>query len=260
VKRKLYPILRALRKVLVMFGRSVTETYHSELLTQRVIQGDLFSWRNHQGSKTMLAQHWHLLHAGGLSDSLVPSVLDFGGGGGRLGFQYVREGKAKWTVLETSAMTAAAHDRMAEVPIDFVDSIDALIQEQRLFDALFCRSAFQYTQDPAAMLRSALSLTKGLLVLEQVVLSKGKSTTKFLQTSFLGDNLADGVRQLKDYFYVTEYPLIAISIEEFLTILQEDFHLVRIEERPPASHLPRRLNLSEYDVVALRRNYDSGRS
>ena len=260
MKTKLYPALRALRKTLALLGNKVTESYNSMSLTKRVIEGDLLNWRNHQENQTVLAEYWQLLQPEDLSDSLVPSVLDFGGGGGRLGFQYVREGKAKWTVLETSEMTAAANDRLGEVPINFVDNIDVLIKEQKFFDALFCRSAFQYTQDPAAMLRSALSLTKGLLVLEQMVLTKGESTTRFIQTSFLGDNLADGVRQLKDYCYVTEYPLVAISIEEFLTILQENFHLVRIEERPPASHLPRRLNLSEYDVVALRRNYDSGRS
>ena len=254
MKALLYPALRALRKTLALLGKKVTESYTSMSLAKRVIEGDLLNWRNHQESQTMLAEYWHLLRAEDLSASLVPNVLDFGGGGGRLGFQYVREGKAKWTVLETSEMTAAANDRMGEVPINFVDNIDVLIKEQKFFDALFCRSAFQYTTDPLGMFKYALSLTKKLVVLEQLVLHEGNNSIQIVQTSFLADNLAAEVRTWRDFFHVAEYPLTGISIEAFKRLLAEEFEIIRFDKRPPASHLPSYSHLAEYDVVAVRKS------
>lgn len=254
MKTKLYPALRALRKTLAFFGKKVTESYNSMSLTHRVIEGDLLNWRNHQESQTVLSEYWQLLQAEDLSDALVPSILDFGGGGGRHGFLYVREGKAKWTVLETSEMTAAAHDLLGEVPIDFVDNIDVLVQEQKLFDALFCRSAFQYTTDPLGMVKFALSLTKKLVVLEKLVLHEGNNSIQIVQISFLADNLAAEVRTWRDYFHVAEYPLTGISLEAFKRLLAEEFEIIRFEKRPPASHLPSYSHLAEYDVVAVRKS------
>ena len=254
MKSKLYPVLRALRKIMAVFGNKVTESYNSRSLTQRVIEGDLNSWDYGAASQSALSEYWELIHTPGSSETFLPSVLDFGGGGGRMGFHYVRNSNANWTVLETSEMTSAARDLLGEIPIKFVDDIDVLIQEGARFDALYCRSAFQYLRDPEAMLKRALDLTKKLVVLEEIVLHDGKNSVQMVQTSFLADNLDGSVRNWRDYLRVAQFPLTGISIEAFKRALKEEFEIIRFDRRPPASHLPTSSNFAGYDVVAIRKS------
>lgn len=253
MKYLLYPILRIFRKtVFHLTGSSVIE-YNDEELAQKIVNGDLQLWKSQETTDCILS-HQTLFSNFVVHRATPLQILDFGGGGGRHGFQHCRNGEVLWTVVETPALVEAANQTLSETGIRFTSSIPDSVDKTSKFDIVHVSSSLQYTSNPSEILRELLALEATYLVFERLVLTSRSYFVQFNQYSLLADNIPFPKREQVGCFNAVRYPLIAIPEMDFFGALKRNYEILEKSVDVAQSHLPSFKGLAQYTVIAKRKD------
>jgi putative methyltransferase (TIGR04325 family) len=252
VKQFLYPLLRLYRSLVFLITRGVADQYDDQGLAKSIAEGDLRLWRSGLQSNCPLVER--VFEDFSIGRTVAPlRVLDFGGGGGRHGFDLTRRGVAKWFVVETPALAAAASRTLSETGIEFGSNIEHVKNQANQFDLVHVSSSLQYTNNPSAVLKELVGLKPEYLVFEKLVLTQRKSPIEMFQYSLLGDNIPEPPKDFKLWINAVRYPLIAIPISRFLETLGTDFEVISHSMDPVQSHLPLFRGLGQHTFVVKRK-------
>lgn len=253
MKYLLYPILRIFRKtVFYLTGSSVIE-YNDEELAQKIVNGDLQLWKSQEITECILSHE--TLFSNFVFHRATPlHILDFGGGGGRHGFQHCRNREVLWTVVETPALAEAANKTLSETGIRFTSRIPDLVDKTSKLDIVHVSSSLQYTSNPSEILGELLALEATYLVFERLVLTSRSSFVHFNQYSLLSDNIAFPKQQQVGCFSAVRYPLKAIPAMDFFGALEGNYVVLEKSVDVAQSHLPSFKGLAQYTVVAKRKD------
>lgn len=252
MKKFLYPLLRLYRSLVFLLTRGVADKYDDHGLATSIAEGDLRLWKSGLESNCPLVESACDDFLLGRPESRL-RVLDFGGGGGRHGFDLTRRGHAKWFVVETPALAAAASRTLSETGIEFASSISQAHTQAGQFDLVHVSSSLQYTSNPGEVLNELVDLNPQFLVFEKLVLTQKSSQIELFQYSLLGDNIPEPPMDFKLWISAVRYPLIAIPVSKFLSILGTDYEVLSHEMDPVQSHLPMFKGLGQHTFVVKRR-------
>lgn len=173
-------------------------------------------------------------------------------GGGRHGFAFLSEVKS-WAVVETPAMTEAAKELLLSDSLSFHVRIQDAKEHLGEVDVLHVSSSLQYTPDPMGTLLELLSLNPEIVIFEKLVTTKRARSSRFLQYSFLGDNLAGHQAEVVSRWKSTRYPLTAMSNAEVLKVVQEKYEFDGDWVDPAQSHLPFGKGLKQWGFTGHKR-------
>ena len=252
MKKFLYPLLRLYRSLVFQLTRGLADKYDDHGLATSIAEGDLRLWKSGLESNCPLVESAFEDFLLGKRESPL-RVLDFGGGGGRHGFDLTRGGFAKWFVVETPALAAAASRTLRETAIEFASSISQAKTQAGQFDLVHVSSSLQYTSNPSEVLIDLAGLNPEYLVFEKLVLTRKSSQIEMFQYSLLGDNIPAPSKDFKLWITAVRYPLIAIPISKFLGILGTDYEVMSHAMDPVQSHLPMFKGLDQHNFVLQRR-------
>jgi len=241
-----YPILRLARRALYQLGFRATDSYDDRTLALAIVRGDVRALSERAESDCLLT-HDCFQKAG------ATKVLDFGGGGGRHGFQYLDGDLATWAVVETPSMVRACSENLAHPSLSFHESISEAAGLHGIFDVVHASSSLQYTPDPEEFLRQLVGLHTKRLILEKLVVTESDSAVSLTQYSFLSDNLP-AREKVGNPLSITKYGLIAIPESELLRQAGEQYRVVDSWEDPPQSHLPLHRRLKQIGLILEAKN------
>jgi putative methyltransferase (TIGR04325 family) len=241
-----YPLLRLARRALYQLGFRATDSYDDRTLARAIVRGDVTALSERASSDCLLT-HDFLQKAG------ATKVLDFGGGGGRHGFQYLDGALATWAVVETPSMVRVCSEQLAHPALSFHESVAEAVRAHGQFEVVHVSSSLQYTPDPEEFLRQLVGLHTKRLIIEKFVVTESDSAVALTQYSFLSDNLP--VREeFGNPLSITKYGLIAIPEWELLRQVGEHYKIVDSWEDPPQSHLPLRRGLKQVGLILEAKN------
>jgi putative methyltransferase (TIGR04325 family) len=248
MKRKYiaYPLLRLARRALYQLGFRATDSYDDRALSLAIVQGDAAALSVRSPSDCRLSKY---LGKG----AIATKVLDFGGGGGRHGFQYLEGAVTTWAVVETPSMVRVCSEQLHHPSLSFHESISEAARLHGKFDVVHVSSSLQYTPNPAEFLRQLVGLHSKTLILEKLVVTESESAVALTQYSFLSDNLPVRER-VGNPLSITKYGLIAIPVWELLRQVGEYYKVVDSWEDPPQSHLPLHRGLKQIGLILEAKN------
>jgi putative methyltransferase (TIGR04325 family) len=224
------------------------EGYDEASLARLIMEADKALIDSHGGPE---CEHLEYIFDSAASKSL--RVLDFGGGGGRHGFRYLTRAKS-WAVVETPAMASAANEILSIDSLSFHSGIqEAVDYSGGGIDVLHVSSSLQYTPDPMGVLTKLLNLDSEILVFEKLVTTKSAKPFRFLQYSFLGDNVAGHSKGFLNRWGATRYLLTAMSKSAALEAIEQKYEVVRAWSDPSQSHLPIGKDLEQWGFIASRK-------
>ena len=148
-----YPVLRLARRALYQLGFRATDTYDDGTLALSIVQGDVAALSARSSSDCRLSQY--LGHG-----AIATKVLDFGGGGGRHGFQYLESAVTTWAVVETPSMVRVCSEHLLHPSLSFHASISEAVRLHAKFDVVHASSSLQYTPDPEEFSGNLLGCTR----------------------------------------------------------------------------------------------------
>lgn len=248
----IYPLLRLYRRIIFGIRRSQVAEYNNVELASKIAEEDLKLWGSGESIRCLLTSKY--LYSDLYPPELFPiTILDFGGGGGRHGFQIARSGMAKWMVVETPALVDAASKLLAATGITFVKDIAAARALEENIGIVHVSSALQYTADPFEVLNEILSLGATYLIFEKMVLTSRPRSVQFSQYSLLRDNLPNFSNGVGSWLEAARYPLTALPLAEFIALIQSKYEILEKFEDPVQSHLPWCKGLNQYAFVAKHR-------
>lgn len=241
-----YPTLRLARRALYQLGFRATDSYDDRTLAIAIVQGDAAALSARSPSDCRLSKY--LGHG-----AIATKVLDFGGGGGRHGFQYFEGAVTTWAVVETPSMVRVCSEQIHHPSLSFHESISEAARLHGKFDVVHVSSSLQYTPDPEEFLRQLVGLHSKRLIFEKLVVTKSESAVVITQYSFLADNLPAGVK-VGNPLSITKYMLTAIPEWELLRQVGKRYKLVDSWEDPPQSHLPLHRGLKQIGLILEAKN------
>lgn len=247
-----YPLLRIYRRTLYIMKRGSVSEYNDAELASVIAQGDLRLWESKEKIGCLLTAEFLVSHPLPEQTGPVP-ILDFGGGGGRHGFELCRTGSANWIVVETPALAAAASATLAETGITFVSQTAQALEKVNKFGIVHVSSSLQYTAEPLQVLQELLALKSTYIVFEKLVLTSRPNVVRFHQYSLLGDNMIKPSKAMRMWATAVRYPLTALPYEEFIATLESDYQLLEKLQDSIQSHLPLFKGLGQYSFVAKHR-------
>lgn len=236
-----YPILRLARRGLYKLGFQSADSYNDLTLAMTIVSGDAISLSERAPSDCWLTHKY-------LESFEVVRVLDFGGGGGRHGFQYLDKFVSTWAVVETPSMVKACSEELAHPSLSFHESIEEAVRAHGKFDLVHVSSSLQYSHDPENFLRQLVELQSKRIILEKLVVTESNSAVVITQHSFLADNLPAAGR-VGNPLLITKYGLNAIAEEALFRHVGRHYTVVDSWEDPPQSHLPLQRGLRQIGLV-----------
>lgn len=241
-----YPLLRLVRRFLILVGRSAADSYNSKFLASEILMGDVESL---EGRASHGCKFWQLENV--WRDKI--RVLDFGGGSGRCGHEELNGRVDKWAVVETSEMVQAA--TLLDLPnLKFFASLANASNWLGRIDVVHSSSSLQYTPNPASTLLSMVRLAAPYLIFEKTVVSERPHEVKITQLSFLRDNVHMSRRKSLPRFRVVSYPLNAMPANDLFQVLRDHEYEVTAQwVDSTQSHLPLGKGLRQIGFVARRK-------
>jgi putative methyltransferase (TIGR04325 family) len=179
-------------------------------------------------------------------------ILDFGGGGGSHGFAFLSQVRS-WAVVETPVMVEAAKEVLSRDSLSFHSSIESALERLGKVDIVHVSSSSQYTPEPMKLLLELLSLSPELLVFEKLVTNSKSRTSRFLQYSFLRDNVAFRSAKQISRWKSTRYLLTAMSRPDVMRAVLANYEIDRLWEYPTQSHLPLGKGLEQWGFIGSKR-------
>ena len=202
--------------------------YENEKLIDLIIEKNLFI-RSTREFPQIDGNFFRTAFAIGLVNSNNSNlrVLDFGGGAGhhlemaRLAFP---EKSFTWVIVETTALAAAANQRIHDQSLQFISGIDSLSALDQ-FDIVHSNSAIQYTLNPVKTMEELFTLNSPIFVLTRVPLSLTESQVEYIQISNMSQN-GPGKTPLNFRDAKIGYPIkipSKLKLEELLIRLRFEF-------------------------------------
>jgi len=247
LRKLLYPGLRLLRRLSWTIGTGRDLGYDDATLARMITASDkrlLGSGVNAECECLKL-----IIEA---AEPQTLRILDFGGGGGSHGFAFLSQVRS-WAVVETPVMVEAAKEVFSSDSLSFHSRIESAYESLGKVDILHVSSSLQYTPEPMKLLLELLSLSPEVLVFEKLVTNSKSRTSRFLQYSFLRDNLA--FRNAKEIasWKSTRYLLTAMSRPDVMRAVLVNYEIDRLWEYPTQSHLPFGKGLEQWGFIASKR-------
>ncbi len=182
-------------------------------------------------------------------------VIDFGGSGGRHGYQLPFVSSLEWSVIETAELAEAMSKKTMPPNLSFYSNIQEALEALGGVDVVHVSSAIQYTPQPTKFLDDLLKFYPELVILEKLVVSRKSKEVSFDQFSSFADNLPGGFNRVSDLWKLgfVKYRLRAAPQGAFMQLLSADYQILEtwVDVRP--SHLPLGLGLQQIGLVASRR-------
>lgn len=186
------------------------------------------------------------------------NVIDFGGSGGKHGYQLPCINSLVWNVVETPQLAEAMSEVSLHPNLGFYPCIEGAAKEFSKIHLVHVSSALQYTPEPLRFFDELMLLDPELVVLEKLVVSTGDEEVRFAQYSSFVDNLPGGRDRLSDLWELgfVKYLLRAAPQKAYLNRLSVNYEILDfwIDERP--SHLPLGRGLKQVGIVAARKRND----
>ena len=245
IKLAAYPILRTIRRFSHYLQSRGTSNYKDLGNFEMIVEGDNHTWEAGTKFDCLFDDY---LRSGKLGKT--SSVLDFGGGGGRHGFEAIRLGLVEqWTIVELPEFIEAAKGNLRVPKVSLSESIPI---QQGSFDIGHASNSLQYTDDPIGYLEKLIYCTSEWLFLEKLVTTTQKREKSFRQFSLLSEHSPQGfqVSNLEDG--VVSYQVSCLTRREVETAISKKFEIVEARTHGPQLHLPLGKGIQMLDLVARR--------
>ena len=240
-----YPLLRTIRMFSYYLQSRRTSNYKDLGHFEMIVEGDDHNWEAGTKFDCLFDDY---LRSGKLD---VPSsVLDFGGGGGRHGFEAIRSGLVEqWTIVELPEFIEAAKVNLRVPKVSFLESIP---NQQDSFEIGHASNSLQYTSDPLGYLEKLINCTTEWLLIEKLVITTQKQLTSFRQFSLLSEHSPQGfcLSGLEDR--LVSYQVTCLTRTEVETAISKKFEIVEARAHGPQLHLPLGKGIQMIDLVARR--------
>jgi putative methyltransferase (TIGR04325 family) len=177
-------------------------------------------------------------------------VLEFGGGGGRHGFEAIKSGRVEqWTIVELPEFIESASGNLRVSNVSFLESIPI---QQDSFEISHASNSLQYTSDPLGYLEKIINSTTEWLFLEKLVITTQKQQTSFRQFSLLSEHSPQGFRVSDLEDGLVSYQVSCLTRREVETAISKKFEIVEARAHGPQLHLPLGKGIQMLDLVARR--------
>ena len=238
-----YPLLRTIRGFSYYLQSRRTSNYKDLGHFEMIVEGDNHNWEAETKFDCLFDDY---LRSGKLD---VPSsVLDFGGGGGRHGFEAIKSGLVEqWTIVELPEFIEAAKVNLRVPKVSFLESIP---DQQDSFEIGHASNSLQYTSDPVGYLEKIINSTTEWLFLEKLVITTQKQQTSFRQFSLLSEHSPQGFRVSDVEDGLVSYQVSCLTRREVETAISKKFEIVEARVRGPQLHLPLGKGIQMLDLVA----------
>ena len=247
LRHLLYPVLRLFRRLRFHLQPRSIQGYDQKFLAELIVQADKRSLDSGVFPDCVITEvlaHWPS------TQSL--RILDFGGGGGRHGFNFPGK-NTKWAVVETESMVAAAKIDLERDWLSFHNDIEDAGRTLGGVDIAHVSSSLQYTPRPIEFLEELLSVGAEYVLLEKLVITDRLTPIKFFQYSMLRDNVPGRLLPHGVSDQAVRYLLTAEPKHQILSIARKDYSIVREWQDPPQSHLPLCKSLSQVGLLLQRK-------
>ena len=240
-----YPILRTIRRFSYYLQSRGASNYEDLGHFEMIVEGDNHHW---EGGTKFDCLFDDYLRSGKLGKK--SGVLDFGGGGGRHGFEAIKSGLVEqWIIVELPEFIKAASGNLRVSKVSFLESIPI---QQDSFEIGHASNSLQYTSDPLGYLEMIINCTGEWLFLEKLVITTQKQQTSFRQFSLISEHSPTGFRVSDLEDGLVSYQLSCLTRREVETAISKKFEIVEARVHGPQLHLPLGKGIQMLDLVARR--------
>lgn len=245
IKLAAYPILRTIRRFSYHLQSRGASNYEDLGHFEMIVEGDNHHWEAGTKFDCIFDDY---LRSGKLDKT--SSVLDFGGGGGRHGFEAIRLGLVEqWTIVELPEFIDAANGKLTVPKVSFLESLPI---QQDSFEIGHACNSLQYTSDPLGYLEKIVNSTSEWLFLEKLAVTTQNQQTSFRQFSFLSEHSPQGFRLSGLEDCLVSYQVTCLTRTEVQTATSKKFEIVEARAHGPQLHLPLGKGIQMLDLVARR--------
>ena len=245
IKWAAYPILRTIRRFNYYLQSGGASNYKDFVHFEMIIEGDNHSW---EAGTTFDCLFHDYLRSGKLGAPI--NVLDFGGGGGRHGFDVIRSGLVnQWSIVELPEFIQAASRNLRVSEVSFLESIP---HQQNSFEIGHASNSLQYTSDPLSYLEKLINSATEWLFLEKLVVTTQEQELSFPQFSLISEHSPQGFRvsDLEDGLVSHKVNCLTRAAVELA--ISKKFKIVEARVHGPQLHLPYGKGIQMLDLVARR--------
>lgn len=244
-KSVVYLILRTFRRFRLLEIKKGPATYEELGHFDVIVQGDKYLWVEGKKFDCLLRNQMIGHGFNGLSN-----VLDFGGGGGRHGFELIKRGLVKhWSVVELPQFIETAREVLDIPQISFLERIPG---REDSFDIGHASNSLQYTECPLAYLEELVAVTSEWLFLEKLVVTSREKSMKFRQVALVSEHSPEGFKLVQPTDSFVSYQVSCPPISDVEHVISKKFKIVQRLTHGPQLHVPLGKGLFMIDLVAER--------
>lgn len=241
----MYFALRLFRKLRYFLGPQSSKTYSDLGVFSSIVESDKFYWEQEISSPCLLSDYLK-------SDNLEhgKTILDFGGGGGRHGFEVIRANLVdEWHIVELPEFVNVAKKELKIPRLDFGEIIP---NTEDLYFAGHASGSIQYTEDPMVTLENLTRASSDWLFLEKLAVTVKNNPVKFRQFALASEHFPERFRPSRHRDRLVSYEVICPSFEEVRSLIVRKFDLIEVQYHGPQLKFPLAKGLQMIDIVARR--------